>query len=356
MFHKVYMFFKILRDYKNIRLLKKSDLFDKNYYLTLNDSIRYPYIHYFYYGWKDGLSPSFSFSTKKYLERYDDVYKSKQNPLIHYLKYGKNENRIIEKDDLIFSIADFYQKIYNYPYSYSFYYCSSIKHINLFIDDVYDISEECISFILSFSDASIRIISNSLDYSKLKNCLSSVSQDISYISLKGNNYLECSPDDIFIAFSWKSIRALSHTNLLTDQIYYYLTKDEYLKNQDMISSILQDSRIVLLLDDSLLLNELTIMRTKIIHFNRIPKEKNLVYDFSYLNIYGLELLNDYLLQKKLMNQYSYIKVIYPLSFIFQLNGEVEVYCIHSNDFDDKLDATIEYSSTTEEYNHSYILL
>lgn len=46
-------------------------------------------------GWVQGRDPGPKFSTKKYLIEYPDVRAAKICPLIHYLQYGKNENRIV---------------------------------------------------------------------------------------------------------------------------------------------------------------------------------------------------------------------------------------------------------------------
>lgn len=53
--------------------------------------------HYLEYGWKQGFDPSEKFSTSCYLSTYADVKAAGCNPLIHYVEYGIDENRLILK-------------------------------------------------------------------------------------------------------------------------------------------------------------------------------------------------------------------------------------------------------------------
>ena len=78
-------------------LIKYSCLFDLDYYEIesgLNfKSERDGIIHYLETGFKEGFNPCAKFDGNDYYERYNDVSRNGINPLIHYLKYGKNENR-----------------------------------------------------------------------------------------------------------------------------------------------------------------------------------------------------------------------------------------------------------------------
>ena len=85
---------KKYNDRINIELIRKSDFFSKKYYLLENPDVKMdPAKHYYYYGYKEGRSPSYDFSNDTYLRMYKDVKNSNINPLVHYLKYGKKENR-----------------------------------------------------------------------------------------------------------------------------------------------------------------------------------------------------------------------------------------------------------------------
>lgn len=90
---------KIHRKYEtdNMRLMVDSCLFDDKYYrkiYKLNKETSAVY-HYFKYGWKLGYNPSVQFDGNMYLAKNDDVYRAGMCPLVHYLRYGKQEGRQI---------------------------------------------------------------------------------------------------------------------------------------------------------------------------------------------------------------------------------------------------------------------
>lgn len=80
------------------RIIKKSGLFDENFYLDTYADVRRsdvdPIMHYIRFGWKERRNPSKDFETKFYLEYYKDVEENGINPLIHYILHGKNEGKI----------------------------------------------------------------------------------------------------------------------------------------------------------------------------------------------------------------------------------------------------------------------
>ena len=82
--------YRLIRDYN---LLKKSDLFDTEYYLAKNEDVQKakmnPILHYLRFGWKEGRNPSEQFDSKAYLNQRPDVKVAGICPLIHYLKFGK---------------------------------------------------------------------------------------------------------------------------------------------------------------------------------------------------------------------------------------------------------------------------
>ena len=84
--------FRLLRDYN---LLKKSDLFDSEYYLNNNEDVRKakvnPIMHYLRFGWKEGRNPSADFDSRAYLSQRPDVKVAGVCPLVHYLKFGKKD-------------------------------------------------------------------------------------------------------------------------------------------------------------------------------------------------------------------------------------------------------------------------
>ena len=87
-------FFKFISDYN---LLKKSDLFDIEYYLANNEDVKKakmnPIKHYLKFGWKEGRNPSEKFDGNEYLDQRPDVRVAGICPLVHYIKFGiKEEN------------------------------------------------------------------------------------------------------------------------------------------------------------------------------------------------------------------------------------------------------------------------
>ena len=81
-----------------IPVINEMGLFDEEYYkLNYNINILDPLTHYLLIGWKEGLNPSEQFDNKYYLDKYDDVKNINMNPLVHYVLYGMNENRLINK-------------------------------------------------------------------------------------------------------------------------------------------------------------------------------------------------------------------------------------------------------------------
>ncbi len=79
-------FCKFIRDYN---LIKKSKLFDSEYYLAENEDVKRakidPIKHYLKFGWKEGRNPSTNFDGNEYLNKRHDVKAAGICPLVHYL-------------------------------------------------------------------------------------------------------------------------------------------------------------------------------------------------------------------------------------------------------------------------------
>ena len=87
-----------------VELIKKSGLFDENYYLETYPDVK-DYLekhhgvpsdtiaHYLKFGAKELRNPSKKFNTHYYLETYPDVERSGLNPLLHYILHGHKEGR-----------------------------------------------------------------------------------------------------------------------------------------------------------------------------------------------------------------------------------------------------------------------
>lgn len=78
-------------------LLKRSDLFDENYYVQKYHDVAEgkiaPLWHFLLYGAAEGRNPNPFFDVVWYIRQYPDVAKSRLNPLSHYLLYGVKEGR-----------------------------------------------------------------------------------------------------------------------------------------------------------------------------------------------------------------------------------------------------------------------
>ena len=86
-------FYRFIRDYN---LIKKSGLFDSEYYLANNEDVKKarvdPIKHYLKFGWKEGRNPSREFDGNKYLNKRPDVRVAGICPFVHYIKFGRDEN------------------------------------------------------------------------------------------------------------------------------------------------------------------------------------------------------------------------------------------------------------------------
>jgi glycosyltransferase involved in cell wall biosynthesis len=96
----------ILFTLNGLRVVKKDSLFDKEFYLKKYEDVsrsgQHPLLHYIYRGNKEGRDPNPYFNGKYYLKKYPDVKKSGKNPFLHYLRHGKKEGRYpnIKKEKL----------------------------------------------------------------------------------------------------------------------------------------------------------------------------------------------------------------------------------------------------------------
>lgn len=86
--------FNFLWTRKQIKIIKKSCLFDADFYKNQINIGNYdPIKHYIKIGWRQGLNPCKDFDTNFYINTYNDVKKSNLNPLVHFIKIGSKEGR-----------------------------------------------------------------------------------------------------------------------------------------------------------------------------------------------------------------------------------------------------------------------
>ncbi|MDG6099384.1 glycosyltransferase [Alteromonas sp. ZYF713] len=81
-----------------VELIKKSGLFDSEWYLQQYPDVRMsrqePIEHYLLNGAQEGRNPSATFDTNWYLNSYPDVRAVGINPLVHYIEHGEAEGRV----------------------------------------------------------------------------------------------------------------------------------------------------------------------------------------------------------------------------------------------------------------------
>ena len=95
----------------SIGVIKKSNFFDKEWYINEYSDLGgiyrvFPALHYAFFGYKESRNPSKSFVTDYYLNAYEDVKKSGLNPLYHYERVGKSENRRINGSSHIYNLIN----------------------------------------------------------------------------------------------------------------------------------------------------------------------------------------------------------------------------------------------------------
>ena len=81
------------------RLISASAIFDRTWYLEKYQDVAKskldPLDHYLRFGAAEGRDPGPNFSTEAYCEVHQDVKKAGLNPLVHYILHGQNENRVV---------------------------------------------------------------------------------------------------------------------------------------------------------------------------------------------------------------------------------------------------------------------
>lgn len=299
---------KLYADKENIELIRNSKYFDENYYRLEKPNVKGDLCKdYYYNGWKEGKSPSFEFSNNFYLKNYKDVENAGINPLLHYLKFGRAENRLIEKDNGL-TLKKIYEKVYRCPYFYKTYICDTeIKRVNLFFEfidsKVYDM-KDLFLFITKFCEKyhyNLRIIYYMADFEILKKFLETskikLPSNTIFLNLKSSNYLEVGLNEKYICTSWKNARALLNTSSINTNIYYYLNSLDNIEKEEyyQISNIFTNDNICCLVSDESILKNIKKCNLNF-KFNNIKpsitKTNQLYCDFDKMFIVGVEILND----------------------------------------------------------------
>ena len=96
------IYFSDERHQKDYDEILNSSYFDKDWYESTYDDVGEnidPVYHYLNIGYVKGYNPGPNFSTDEYLACNEDVKEHGMNPLVHYERYGRKENRKISLDD-----------------------------------------------------------------------------------------------------------------------------------------------------------------------------------------------------------------------------------------------------------------
>jgi glycosyltransferase involved in cell wall biosynthesis len=95
--HFVQRVSSLMQEWRDIKLIRSSTLFDSLWYCRNYSDERSAHIdpvrHYVRFGASEGRSPGPNFDGKWYADRYSDIRQAGFNPLVHYLRYGKAEGR-----------------------------------------------------------------------------------------------------------------------------------------------------------------------------------------------------------------------------------------------------------------------
>lgn len=323
----------------NIDLIKSSNLFSSKYYLFENSEVKIdPAKHYYYRGFKEGKSPSYDFSNNAYLRMYKDVRNAGINPLVHYLKYGKRENRRIVKDNGD-SIAEIYYNTYGYFYNYNFYYVNDIiKRVNFFIDDYIEFDYHILKILIEYckkNEFSLRIVYRKFDISTLKEVISNCNINIEYIYLNSNDYIFIGDLEYIICNGYKTAFALINSNLFDNKVFLYLNKYEDSYENNFIIMFLYNNPNVYFLTNN---NNIKINVSNLIFKCNGEFKNNKMYFY---------------------NKNSFVLGLILLNYIF-LNGiyDSQEYSIHAvnNNIKYHLDTdVITYNiKNKEDYNSNYL--
>ena len=139
--------------------LKNSQLFDEEYYTKKYPNIQKiginPLLHYIIFGKEEEKLPSIKFDGNYYLDTYKDVKKSNFNPLIHYILYGQYEGRFFKSRAEDYKFTNYSTKEVN---NILFAFDSQKISVILYIYNNYEESEECIISLLENTKINYELI------------------------------------------------------------------------------------------------------------------------------------------------------------------------------------------------------
>jgi hypothetical protein len=84
-----------IKNEKDIRIIRRSGLFDAEYYLAYNPDVAAsgvePIRHFAYSGWKELRKPNDLFDVNGYILDHPEIIRSGMNPLVHKIIHSKVE-------------------------------------------------------------------------------------------------------------------------------------------------------------------------------------------------------------------------------------------------------------------------
>lgn len=306
-----------IKDYVNILRLKTSKYFDEKYYKLENPEVKGNLAkHYYYIGYKEGMNPSKYFDNDYYLNLHKDVKDAGVNPLIHYLKKGRQENRKIKGFNGI-NISRLYYKLYHEIYDINIHLVNRKQEINFIVNRL---DTTCLNILedLIKKHHVDRILYFNGDVSVMKN----FSHLIICEKISKDYYVDIGINDLNICFDRQSLIVFNNNSYINN-IYMYVDKIDFY-DKEFINYLAYYSKIGKL--NILSPNNLKICSPVFYDVPDLLNELELNFVFKNNLILGLEMMNDYILK----NYISLNKKIYYESenfhYTISLEKNVNVFC------------------------------
>lgn len=317
--------FNMLHNVRNLHLINKSGLFDKNYYrneypdVTIN-----PLKHYYYEGYKKGYNPSLKFDNDYYLRRNLDVKSADVNPLLHYIVSGRNEGRRI-KDVTGISISSLYEKLTNNNYVYSVR-LSNYKEtrVSLLIKDNFKCNSFIIKIIAKCNDEKkkCRIIYENIDFNLFNEECNKKNinlDNVSFCKYDRDYILDISVDELFVCIDFDILLSLLNTPYILNSIYFGITNLDDLSEKELmwLSLFSYNGRVICVGNDNIKFNKyLLVSEGSINCLNK--KDISIHFDFDDFSINMLMIFQYYflthLLDKSVSFSYNSDKYFKNISF------------------------------------------
>lgn len=265
-----------------------------------------------------------------------------------------------------------YPAIYDYPYSYNTHISNeNIKRVNLFFDRIDGSIHELrhlFSYLIAYCskyEYQLRIVYSSADFEALNHFLKkhkiTLPEDVSFLYLKEDNYLEIGLGEKYVCTSLKNARRLMNTHNLNSIIYYYLedleecTRAEHLQ----ISRICYSDNVVILNDDFDKLKNLERLEyTCESNVKKITGNKKVMCcDFGEMFAEGIEVLYYLFLNSQIDEDWEIYVLTNKIKSRFSLNPELTIIPTGKmlKEFD--LLIKIDYDKAKTDFkNENYIIL